>query len=269
MIAVVVALPFARRGGWLGWLALVVMAGVAVLLWAAIAIGATRTFLAWRRDRPIEADDPRVGECYTNHGYKISWDHDSFSLRTCAGDPVVQVPLPELLDVIDGDALFLYEDITASTPKKHVSFPKSRSARFRIVQLIADLAGSCLEVQREIECRRAKYMRQFAIWLPASLLTAAILVLVPMLMVPDPMRLNLFWIAGGMAYGLAWMWVIRKFAYSVACFFGGRKLQTMLRQALTSKPAIRCAGAAKSGGFPMENQSSPPRDRGCSGPTPT
>jgi hypothetical protein len=125
LIATAIAIPFARRDDLFGWLSLAVVAGFAIVLWASMAIGATRAFLAWRADRPIESDDPRVGECYTDCIYKISWDHDCFSLRTHSGEPVVQVPLSDILRVIDLDALLLHDDVTVSTPRKHVPFPES------------------------------------------------------------------------------------------------------------------------------------------------
>jgi len=136
------------------------------------------------------------------------------------------------------DALILDEDVTVSTPRKHVAFPKSRSERFKIVQLIGDLAGSCPEVQHEIERRRVKLRCHFAIWFPISLLTAALLVL-PIIAVPEPQRLNVFWILAGIAYGLAWHWLLWKFAYSVTCFFGARKLQSILLQELKPGRTIR------------------------------
>ena len=260
LVATTIALPFARRDGLLGWLSLVVPAGVGVILWAVLAIGAARALVAWRRDKPLESEDPRVGECYSEHVYEISWDHDLFSVRTHSGELVVQVPLPNMLDVIDVDALLLEENVTVSTPTEYVAFPKSRSARFKIAQLIGDLAGSCLEVQRGIERRRVKLTRQFATWLPVSLLAAAILVL-PIAVLPEPQHLNLLWAVAGIGYGLAWWWVFWRFAYSVACFFGARKLRSMLRQEPKSGRTIRRTGAAKAGGLEIDNQSSPPRDR--------
>lgn len=227
-VASAFAMPFGRRDDLLGWLSLGIVGGAALMLWILLGVGAVRAYHAWYRDKPIEPDDTRVGECYTDHVYRIAWDHSGFSLLTHSGKPVVHVPLPKILDVIDIEALLIHGDVTVRTETEHVAFPKSRSERLKIDRLIGDLASSEPETQFAIECQRAKFVHQFCIWLPGSILMAASLLL-PVFAGLEPQRLNLFWAVMSMVYGLGWWWVIGKFAYAVASLFAARRLQRMLR----------------------------------------
>ncbi len=235
LVAAAIAIPFARRDDWVGRLSFIVLALVAVTLWAILLNGFVRSILAWARDTPVEPDDPRVGECYPGHIYMLSWNHESIAVRTHAGDPVVQVPLARLGEVIDLDALLLADDLTVRTPQTPVTFPKSRSERHKLLRLLGDVARSGGEVQGEVELRAAKFRRQSATWFPISLLTAALLLL-PIFLLPDPEHVNLLWAVAGIAYALAWGWALRRFAYAGACFSGARKLRAMLRPKATTDP---------------------------------
>lgn len=230
MLGVAIALPFARRDDLLGWLSIFVMLAFAVGLWAFLVFASIRTLLAWCRDKPIEPADPRIGECYADHVYKLCWDHDSFALQTHSGKALVQVPLADIVDVLDMDALLLEEDITVSTPTRHVEFPRSRSERYKIFQLLGDLVGSSAEAQEKLELQRVRLRRRFAAWFPVSLLTVAVL-LIPIFTVPGPKQPNLLWGIVGIVYGLAWWWAFWRFAYSIACFFASRRLRGMLMSA--------------------------------------
>jgi hypothetical protein len=154
-IAVAVSSPFARREDWLGWLSFAVVAAFAVFLWAILAIGGARAALAWCRDPPTKAADPRIGDCYAEHVYTISWNQDFFSVRTHSGEAVIQVPLDNVLSAISIDSLILDGDVTIITPGGHVVFPKSRSARSKIEQLICDLGRTSSHVKCRIEQHRS------------------------------------------------------------------------------------------------------------------
>lgn len=227
MLGVAIALPFARRDDLLGWLSFFAVAVFAVSLWALMILASIRTLLAWFRDKPIEPADPRIGECYSDHIYKLCWDHDSFALQTHSGDPLIQVPLANVVDVLDMDALLLEEDITVSTPIRHVEFPKSRSERYKIFQLLGELAASSPEAQDKFELQRVRLRRRFATWFPVSLVAVALL-LSPIFTVPGPEHPNLLWGIVGVVYGLAWWWTLWRLAYSAACFLGSRRLRGML-----------------------------------------
>jgi hypothetical protein len=223
-----VAIPFGRRNDWLGWIALLLIAFFAICIWAMLIIGITKSVLAWYRDKPGDADDSEVGQCYDEYVHKISWDQERFSLKTSDGDTVVDVPLSNLLDVIDTDALFMENEVKFSSPQIVVAFPKSRSARAKIIRLMRSLSQRDLHVRQGVEDRRKKMFHQGAKWLPLSLVVAGTLILLAVI-TPDPKHVNLIWLAAGIAYSLAWYWVLWRFAYSVASLSASRELKTIVK----------------------------------------
>ena len=49
-IAVAIAMPFAQRDDWIGWIALATIGAAAVGLWALLICGFTRAIIQWWRD---------------------------------------------------------------------------------------------------------------------------------------------------------------------------------------------------------------------------
>lgn len=54
MLGFAIAMPFARREDWLGWISFLAIAGFAVLLWSVLIVGLCIRFLEWRRSRRNE-----------------------------------------------------------------------------------------------------------------------------------------------------------------------------------------------------------------------
>ena len=228
LIVTLIAWPFAQHYHFVKLLLFGFIAIFGAVLLIVMAVSATQAVLAWCRDKPIEPDDPCIGECYTEHIYMVSWNHDTFSLKTHSGELVDQVPLINILDVFDIEEHMIHGNVTISMPKKEVSFPSSRSEEYKLYKLIGKLASSCAEIQHKIEQLRVRLTRQFVKWLSVSLLAAAFLLL-PILAKLEPSEINIFWGIAGCVYGMSWVWAFRKFAYAMASFFGARKLHDILQ----------------------------------------
>ncbi len=230
-ISMAIAIPFGRRDDWLGWLAFLWMASFAIALSAILIFGIARNVVAWCCTKPSDPDDAESGLCYDGFLYELTWDRERFCLRTTAEKPLLDIPLSDLLDVIDTDALFLENEVTVRAPGHCVVFPKSKSGRAKVIRLIRSLARCDLHVRRKIEGRRNKLLRQGAAWLPGSLMLAGVLVLLGMTMLPSTPPRLLILLVVGLPYGYAWYWVFRRFVYSVVWLFAARKLQSILSSA--------------------------------------
>lgn len=228
ILSVPIAMPLGRRNDWLGWLALLWVAGFAIALCAILVFGIVSNVVAWYRTRPIDPDGAEGGLGYEGFFYELAWDHERFCLRTTAAEPVVQVPLSNLLDVIDTDALFLENEVAIRTPEQTVVFPESKAGHAKVIRLIRNVTQRDLHVRREVEARRNKFLRQGAAWLPGSLVIAGALVLVGIAMLPAKLPGFLIFLAVGLPYGYAWHWVFRRFAYAVAWLSAARALQSIL-----------------------------------------
>lgn len=230
LIAVTVALPFARRDDWLGWLALCTIAGVSILLWAILIVGLLGRIVAWYRDRPRKGEGLDACVCYKDHIYQLTWDCDTFALQNFSGHRVLGVPRDRAFEVIDADAFFVEGEVTVDTPRVRFTFPASRSERAQLMTLIQELTRSSSFFHEELARRRERYLRLGLTWLPASLLIALGLVL-PIAMLPEPKQVTALWLIAGLAYAAAWHWLLRRFAYAIAWLCAARRLGCILRAA--------------------------------------
>jgi hypothetical protein len=229
-VATTAAIPLARRNDWIGWIALLWIAALAIALWAMLVIGIARAVIAWFRDKPSNADGSEDGLCYDDSDHKLTWDRERLYLETSAGKPIDDIPLFSLLDVIDVDLLFVEGEVLISMPKQSVRLPRSRSGRATIVRLIRNLAQSDTHVHQQLEGQRNRLVRQGVTWLPVSLTLAGAVVAFAVTM-PNPKHLNLIWGLLGVAYGLASGWVLWRLAYSMAWLVAARKLHSLLSSA--------------------------------------
>lgn len=154
LIAVTVALPFARRDDWLGWLALCTIAGVSILLWAILIVGLLGRIVAWYRDRPRKGEGLDACVCYKDHIYQLTWDCDTFALQNFSGHRVLGVPRDRAFEVIDADAFFVEGEVTVDTPRVRFTFPASRSERAQLMTLIQELTRSSSFFHEELARRR-------------------------------------------------------------------------------------------------------------------
>lgn len=51
MLATAAAMPFGRRGGWIGWLALSTLVAAVVVIWGVLIRGEANHAIQWWRDR--------------------------------------------------------------------------------------------------------------------------------------------------------------------------------------------------------------------------
>jgi hypothetical protein len=222
-----VAIPFAKRDDWIGWIARLWIAALAIALSTMLIIGTVRAAIAWYRDKPGKADGFEDGLSCDDSGHKLTWDREHLHLQTCDGKPVDDVPLSSLLDVIDVDLLFVEGEIMITMPTQFVQFPSSRSRRAKIFCLMRNLAQSDSYVRQQIKGQRNRLFRQGATSLPVSLILVGAVVAVAVMM-PNPKHLNLIWGLLGVAYGMASWWVLWHLARSMAWLMAAHKLNSLL-----------------------------------------
>ncbi|KAA5546911.1 hypothetical protein FYK55_00330 [Roseiconus nitratireducens] len=234
MVAVFLAAPAGRREDWIGWLAFAVMVVAAAGLWSMLALALGRRIVTWWREPSPAAADLRGGSLFADHQESLAWDERQFSLRGRNGKPLVAVPLGNLLEVIDGNALFTEGDVIFAGQSKRVSFPRSRPERVQLIDLIRQLSAIDLEARTALQALGSQLLRKGLRDAAIGVILTAIL-LTPIFCLPEPARINLGWIAFGLVYGLAWHGAFVCAAKSICSLAASFHVHRLLR----SSPMVR------------------------------